>query len=197
MVRTQEQQQKFNKNRRLKVYNLKISNVLNRCSINSIMKHSNINNIDIDDIDDTIRLLKDLKAAKIQKLKLENLGVLILSEEKETPESEQESDETPESEQESDETPESEQESDETPEKRPKKRTRKRTKKRTKAKLSIPKAILHSKHKGIITRYTKLHNQLVIMVNEAVNITDDDRLTKLNTIKEQVIYRLSEMEKLA
>jgi hypothetical protein len=37
----------------------------------------------------------------------------------------------------------------------------------------------------------------VIMVNEAVNITDDDRLTKLNTIKEQVIYRLSEMEKLA
>jgi hypothetical protein len=177
MVRTQEQQKKFNKNRRLKVYNLKISNVLNRCSINSIMKHSNINNIDIDDIDDTIRLLKDLKAAKIQKLKLENLGVLILSEEKETPESEQESDETP--------------------EKRPKKRTRKRTKKRTKAKLSIPKVILHSKHKGIITRYTKLHNQLVIMVNEAVNITDDDRLTKLNTIKEQVIYRLSEMEKLA
>lgn len=192
-MRTQEQQAQFNKNRQLKIFKTKSHNVMTQSQIDPILKNISINEIDINDIDNAIKLLKEIKAMKKQKIKLEELGVFVQSEP--TKAAPAITSQIPKAKTKA----KSEKKSKTKAEKKSKKKSEKKSKpeKKPETKLKIPKAILQTKKRDIRNRYMKLHNDLLNMNEQTLNIYDKDKLKKLQSIRQQVKIRMESLVKLA
>jgi hypothetical protein len=78
MSRTEEQKKRFNNNRKLKIFNNKLTTVKNKCKVDNILKTVNIDAInDTNEIDNAIIILLKLKAVRKQQKKLFENGAFI------------------------------------------------------------------------------------------------------------------------